>query len=390
MKPGQLAGRMQRIKPFYVMDLLGRARALEAQGRDLVHMEVGEPDFPTPAPTIAAGQAALARGNTHYTPSLGLMELRQALADHYAQGFGVSVPASRIVLTPGASGALLLTLGILIGPGDQVLMADPGYPCNRHFVELLEGEPVSLPVDGADGFQLSAQQIEAAWTDRTKAVLIASPSNPTGTLLEAEKLKAVYRTVQRLGGVLIVDEIYHQLVFDSPAHTALSHGDDLFVINSFSKYFGMTGWRLGWVVGPEQAMDALERLAQNIFLAAPTVAQYAALTALQSEALQIAEQRRLEFKRRRDFLLPALQEIGFRIPARPEGAFYIYASCKDLADDSFQLADELLEKAGVAITPGRDFGRNAAQQHVRFAYTTDMGRLEEGVERMSRFFRSGQ
>ncbi len=380
-----IARRMQRIKPFYVMDLLERAKRLEAQGRDLVHMEVGEPDFHTPEPVVAAGQQALAEGRTRYTPALGLPALREAISSHYTARFGVTPGASRVAVTPGASGALLLTLAVLVDPGDQVLMADPGYPCNRHFVELLEGEPVNLPVDRSSGYQPNAEQIEAAWTPRTQAVLVASPSNPTGTLLTAEQIEAIHQVVRRRGGVLIVDEIYHELVFDLPAHTALSISPDLFVVNSFSKFFGMTGWRLGWVVAPKSYLDALGRLAQNIFLAAPTLSQYAALAALGDETLAIAEQRRDAFKERRDFLLPAIRGLGFDVPSPPQGAFYLYASCSRLSDDSFRFVGDLLEQAGVAIIPGRDFGNYRAATHVRFAYTTGLDRLEEGVDRIRRF-----
>jgi len=380
-----IARRMQRIKPFYVMDLLERAKRLEAQGRDLVHMEVGEPDFPTPEPVVAAGQQALADGRTRYTPALGLPVLREAISSHYATRFGVAPGASRIAVTPGASGALLLTLAVLVDPGDQVLMADPGYPCNRHFVELLEGEPVSLPVDRSSGYQLDAEQVDAAWTPRTRAVLVASPSNPTGTLLTPEQIEAVHQVVRRRSGVLIVDEIYHELVFDRPVHTALSISPDLFVVNSFSKFFGMTGWRLGWIVAPRAYLDSLDRLAQNIFLAAPTLSQYAALAALGDETLAIAEQRRDAFKERRDFLLPAIRGLGFDVPSPPHGAFYLYASCSGLTDDSFRFVGDLLEQAGVAITPGRDFGNYRAAAHVRFAYTTGLDRLEEGVGRIRRF-----
>ncbi len=389
MTSPHIARRMQRIKPFYVMDLLARAKQLESQGRDLVHMEVGEPDFPTPEPVVIAGQQALASGRTRYTPAMGLPDLREALSTHYVRRFGVNPGASRIAATPGASGALLLTLAVLVDPGEQVLMADPGYPCNRHFVELLEGEPVSLPVDRSSGYQLTAEQIDSAWTPRTRAVLVASPSNPTGTLLTPEQIEAIHRVVCRRGGTLIVDEIYHELVFDRPAHTALSVSPDLFVVNSFSKFFGMTGWRLGWVVAPEIYCEALDRLAQNIFLAAPTLSQYAALAALGDETLAIAEQRRTAFKERRDFLLPALRGLGFDIPVTPQGAFYLYASCAGLTDDSFRFIGDLLEHAGVAITPGRDFGSHRPLSHVRFAYTTGLDRLEEGVERMRRFIGSG-
>ncbi len=384
-----IAERMGRIQPFYVMDLLARARELERSGRDLVHMEVGEPDFATPEPIVRAGQKALAEGRTRYTPALGLPELRESIASHYADRFGVILDPGRVAVTPGASGALLLALGVLVNPGDGVLMADPGYPCNRHFVELLEGCPLSLPVGPETEYQLTAELVEAAWTPKTRVVLVATPSNPTGTLLRPDQLRALQRVVQERGGMLIVDEIYHELVFDQPAHTALSRTSELFVINSFSKYFCMTGWRLGWLVAPAPYLDAIDRLAQNIFLAAPTLSQHAALAAFSEDTLAVTEQRRQAFRERRDFLLPALRELGFDLPLTPEGAFYLYAGCKKQTGDSFIFVQELLERGGVAVTPGRDFGSNSSNEHLRFAYTTEISRLEEGVERIRRFISAG-
>ena len=274
---------------------------------------------------------------------------------------------------------------MLVNPGDEVLMADPGYPCNRHFVELLEGRPLSLPVGPETGYQLTAELVEAAWTPKTRVVLVATPSNPTGTLLRPDQLRALQRVVRERGGMLIVDEIYHELVFDQPAYTALSQTSELFVINSFSKYFCMTGWRLGWLVAPAEYLDAIDRLAQNIFLAAPTLSQHAALAAFSEETLALTDQCRQAFRERRDFLLPALRELGFDLPLTPEGAFYLYAGCKRQTGDSFAFARELLEREGVAVTPGRDFGNNRPKEHLRFAYTTETVRLEEGVERIRRF-----
>jgi aspartate/methionine/tyrosine aminotransferase len=380
-----VARRTQYIKPFYVMDLLARARALEAQGRSIVHMEIGEPDFVTPEPIIEAGQAALAAGHTHYTPALGLPELRQAIADWYAKRYGVAVDAGRIIVTPGSSGALQLAMSALVNPGEAVLMADPGYPCNRHFVRLVEGEPLSIPVGPESAYQLDAELVEQAWTSKTKAVMVASPSNPTGTLLSIGELKRIGEVARQKGGALIVDEIDHGLTYEGDAQTALSVCDDAFVINSFSKFFGMTGWRLGWLVAPPAYVDALDRLAQNIFLAAPTLSQHAALAAFAEESLAILEQRRQEFARRRNYLLAALRELGFIFPCEPQGAFYLYADCSALTDDSFRFAEELLEQAGVAITPGLDFGANQPEKHVRFAYTTNLANLQEGVDRIRAF-----
>ena len=383
----EVARRAIEIEPFHVMDILARARALESQGRSVVHMEIGEPDFPTPTPIVQAGVAALEAGYTHYTPALGLPALREAIAAFYQTRYGVDVSPKRIVITPGSSGALLLTMGVLLDPGAEVLLGDPGYPCNRHFVRFTEGKAVGVPVGPATGYQLSAELIEAHWTTDTKAAMVASPANPTGTLLSLAQLHDLYGAVSRRGGALIVDEIYHGLTYGSDAATALAVSDEVFVINSFSKYFGMTGWRLGWLVAPERFVPALDRLAQNIFLAASTPAQHAALAAFHPDTIAILEQRRGEFRRRRDFLLPALRDIGFDIPVTPEGAFYLYAGCARFSSDSEGFARRLLEEAGVAITPGIDFGHFEPETHVRFAYTTDVDQLREGVERIACFVR---
>jgi len=367
------------------MELLARARELEAQGRSIIHMEVGEPDFVTPDTIIEAGRKALADGRTHYTPAMGLPELRQAISMQYRQRYGLEIDPSRIAVTPGASGALQLLLGTLVNPGDGVLLADPGYPCNRNFVHLVGGEPQSLKVEADTGYQLSAKLVEQNWQTNTTTVMVASPSNPTGTMLSPEELRDIYRVVQQHSGYLIVDEIYQGLIYEAEGHTALEISENLFVINSFSKYYGMTGWRLGWLVAPEDHINAIDRLAQNIFLAAPTPAQYAALQAFSDTTLSILEQRREIFQQRRDFLLPALEDLGFRFPVRPQGAFYLYGDCSRHTSDSATFAHELLEQMGVAVTPGMDFGENAPEQYLRFAYTTDMDKLQEGVRRIRQF-----
>lgn len=401
--PLHLAGRLRDIQPFRVMELLARARALEAAGRDIVHMEIGEPDFPTPAPVVAAAQSAIAGGAVHYTPALGLPALREAITVFYRNRYGVDVAPQRVAVTPGASGALLLTLGALLNAGDEVLMADPGYPCNRHFARFVEGQARSVPVGADTGFQLTPELVERHWGERTVAVLVASPANPTGTVVPAADLRAMAAIASRRGGMLIVDEIYHGLIYDGEDSTALAldsepalvSGTDetagvagnVFVINSFSKYFGMTGWRLGWLVAPEGAVEGIDRLAQNLFLAASTPAQHAALAAFAPENLAILEERREAFRARRDFLLPALRELGFGIPVTPQGAFYLYADCSAFTADSFGFAARLLEEAGVAITPGLDFGDHLPERHVRFAYTTSLPRLQEGVRRLASFLR---
>jgi aspartate/methionine/tyrosine aminotransferase len=378
-----LAARMGQIEPFYVMELLARARALEAAGRDIVHMEIGEPDFPTPEPITEAGLEALRAQHTQYTPATGLAALREAIAGHYRARYGVDVAPQRILITPGASGALALLMGVLVDPGDAVLMADPGYPCNRHFVRLFEGRPLSVPVDAATGYQLTSALLERHWHAGVIGALVATPSNPTGTLVPHDDLRAMVAFTRSREGVLIVDEIYHGLVYGESAQTAVGLGDNVFVINSFSKYFGMTGWRLGWVVAPEPYVRELDKLAQNIFLAASTPAQHAALAAFGQDCEQILVGRRETLRRRRDFLLPALRNLGFEIPLTPQGAFYLYANCEGHSRDSFEFAARLLDEAGVAVTPGRDFGRHRARSHLRFAYTTSMARLECGVARLA-------
>lgn len=377
------APRVESIQPFRVMEILARARALEAEGRSIVHMEIGEPDFPTPQPVVDAGIVALREGRTHYTPALGLPALRQAIAAHY--GDALNIDAGRIAVTPGASGALQLVFGVLVGPGDEVLMADPGYPCNRHMVRLFEGEAVPVPVGPDEAFQLTLDTVQTHWNEHTRAVLIASPSNPTGTLVADDEMKAIAEFVQQRGGVLIVDEIYRGLVYEQEPACALNWPGDVFVVNSFSKYYGMTGWRLGWLVAPPAYIDAIERLAQNIFIAAATPAQYAALAAFNDDTERELQRRRAVFRQRRDYLLPALQALGFDVSGTPHGAFYIYADCSRFTGDSLAFTYDLLERAGVAITPGIDFGMHNAAGYVRFSYANELEQLREGVRRIAEY-----
>jgi aspartate/methionine/tyrosine aminotransferase len=381
----QSASRLADIAPFHVMELLTRAKALEAEGRDIIHMEVGEPDFPTPAPIVAAAQRAIADGKTFYTPALGLPELREAISRFYTERYGISVPSSRIAVTAGASGALTLAMACLVEPGSEWLLTDPGYPCNRHFIRAFEGTPVSIPVDAASNFQPTVAHLEQHWTNRTAGALFASPANPTGTMLSATEIDGLAQFMRQRDSQLILDEIYHGLTYEADAPTALAAGDDIFVVQSFSKYFQMTGWRLGWLVIPEKFVRDIEKLAQNLFISPSAPAQYAALAAFTPETIEILESRRAEFRWRRDFLAPALAALGFRLTAEAQGAFYIYADCSALTDDSERFAHKLLESAGVAITPGLDFGSHAPRQHLRFAYTTDIARLGEAVERIHHF-----
>ena len=381
----RFATRLEGIAPFHVMDVLARARALEAQGRSIIHLEIGEPDFPTDARIAQAGIDALRAGHTYYVPALGLPELRQAIAASYPAAHRPD--AGRVVVTPGGSGALLLACAALVNPGDRVLMTDPGYPCNRHFVRLFGGEAVAVPVDATTNYQLTPDHVRAHWDARTVAVLIGSPANPTGTIVDAAALAELIRTVESLGGVAIVDEIYHGLTYEGEVASALAHSDRAVVINSFSKYYGMTGWRVGWAVAPPDVVTVFDKLAQNIFLSTSTPAQYAALRALEPDVHVELERRRAEFKCRRDYVVPALRALGFAVPVLPQGAFYVYANCRHVGRDSRMFAQELLEQAGVAITPGLDFGGHRAADHVRVSYANTIERLEQAVQRVGEFLR---
>ena len=380
------AARLADIEPFHVVELLTRARQLEAEGRDIIHMEVGEPDFPTPELITNAAVNAINSGKTKYTQALGLPELREAISAFYRERYGVSVPASRIAVTNGASGALNLAFACLADPGSEWLLTDPGYPCNRHILRAFDGRPQNIPVGPETNFQPTPELLRQHWKATTSGLLVASPANPTGTLLTLPEIEALAEVCREKNGHFLVDEIYHGLTYEIDAPTACAAGDDIWVINSFSKYFQMTGWRLGWMVIPEAYVRDVEKLAQNLTLCPSTPAQYGALAAFEPETIALLESRRAEFRRRRDFLAPALEGIGFRITARPEGAFYLYCDSSALAEDSFTLAKDLLEKTGVAATPGLDFGSNDPEKHIRFAYTTGVDRLAEAVERLSRYF----
>ncbi|MEE7628045.1 pyridoxal phosphate-dependent aminotransferase [Methylobacter sp. Wu8] len=385
----RLAKRTQEITPFYVMALLRRAKQLEAQGKDVIHMEIGEPDFATPQAIVEAGVRQLKTGEVKYTPAAGLSELREKIAEFYRQRYSAAVDKERIFVTPGASGAFLLALGTSLNPAEELLMADPCYPCNSNFIKLFGGQARTIPVDAASRYQLTAAQIKQHWTKATKGALIASPSNPTGTLIAPDQLKQAVHTVNELGGCFYSDEIYHGLVYDENASSALEFSDNVFVINSFSKYFGMTGWRVGWLIVPEEFVDATEKLAQNIFIATATHSQYAALAAFDEHTQAELEHRRAEFEMRRDFLYDALLRLGFEIPIKPDGAFYIYANCAKFTDDSYQFALDLLEAEGVAVTPGKDFGLNEANHHIRFAYTTSIDRMSVAMQRLEKFINKG-
>ena len=376
------ARRAAEIEPFEVMDVLSRAHALEAQGRRVVHMEIGEPDFTATAPVVEAGVRAIRDGLTAYTATLGLPALREAISEHYGRAFSTKLEPGRIAVTSGASGGLLTVAALYVDAGDEILVPDPGYPGYRHFVRAFEGVAKGLAVSAATLFQPTLEMVRAAWGPRTKGLLIGSPSNPTGTLIPRDELGRIAEFIAGRGGVLMVDEIYQGLTYGEAPWTALGLPGEVVVINSFSKYFCMTGWRLGWVVLPAHSVREFEKLAQHLFISAPAAAQHAACAAFSKDSLSVLEERRREFAARRDFLLPALRSAGLVVPAEPKGAFYVYADC---GRDSRAYARDLLEKEAVAATPGADFGANGTGTCVRFAYTRGLADLEEAAERLRRF-----
>lgn len=385
-----IAQRMRGVNPFRVMTVLERARALEAQGRSIVHLEVGEPDFVTAAPILEAGRAALAQGHTSYTPAAGLPQLRERIAAYYSSDYDVDIAPQRIFVTPGASGALSLLAQLLLNPGDGVLMSDPGYPCNRNYVRLAGAEAQLVPVGPETRYQITRELLERHRTARTRGVWVASPGNPTGTVLQLAGLRDLCAWTDSHDLHLLVDEIYHGLDYTDGLPTVLQVSDDGLVVNSFSKYFGMTGWRLGWFVVPEPLVEASNILAQNLFIAASTVAQFAALRAFDPDTREILEERRAAFAQRRDFLIGVLRELGFSIPVSTDGAFYIYAGIERFSDDSEYFCHSLLENFGVAVTPGTDFGEFENRRHVRFAFTTSMAQLQVAAERLREAVNSGR
>jgi aspartate/methionine/tyrosine aminotransferase len=385
LSPARIAAVAQRaaeIQPFVVMDVLARAQALEAAGRQVIHMEIGEPDFTAPEPVVEAAVRALREQRTAYTATLGIAPLREAIAAHYARAFGSALDPARVAVTTGASGALLLALALYVDPGDEILVPDPGYPGYRHMVRAFEGRARALDLTAQARWQPTLEAVRAAWSERSKGLVLGSPSNPTGTVIDPAELARIAAFVAERGGVLIVDEIYQGLVYGEAPRTALGLPGEVVIVNSFSKYFCMTGWRLGWAVLPAARVRDFEKLAQHLSICAPSVAQHAALAAFLPETLQLLEERRAEFARRRDFLVPALERAGLRVPARPSGAFYVYADC---GADGRRYALELLEREAVAATPGVDFGANGTGSCVRFAYTRALADLEDAAARLRRF-----
>ncbi|WFF40913.1 aminotransferase class I/II-fold pyridoxal phosphate-dependent enzyme [Salinicola endophyticus] len=377
--------RLAAVAPFRVMRLLEAAQAREAAGHDVIHLEIGEPDFPSPAAVVAAGQQALAAGHTRYTPACGLPALREAIAAHYQRCHGVALDPRRVIVTPGASGALLLASQLLVQRGDRVLMADPTYPCNRHFMALAEAAVDCVPVGPESGWQLDTALLAEHWQPSTRLAMLATPSNPTGHMLSASQLSVVAQAVAARDGALLVDEIYQGLCYGVDPVSAVSVAPEAFVVNSFSKFFGMTGWRLGWLVAPEAALEPLSRLAQNVFLAPPTLSQHAALAAFSPACLDQLEARRAELQVRRDALLAGLARLGLAPAQPPQGAFYVWLDVSAHTDDSEAFCRALLDEENVAITPGTDFAVRGGAHHVRIAFTTGVARLEEAVARLERF-----
>jgi len=379
--------RAAEIETFKVMDLLKRAKQLDRDGYDVVHMEAGEPDFST-APAIAeAAKIAIDDGLTQYTPAAGIPELREAISQWYQTRYGLEIAAERIVVTTGASSALLMIFSLLTDAGQSFMMADPGYPCNRQFLRFLEAKSQLVPVDAEHNFQLNEHLVSDYWQDNTSGVLLASPANPTGSVVDRETMKRIAQEVKLRGGSLVVDELYHGLTYEGEAPSVLEVEPNAFVINSFSKYFGMTGWRLGWLVAPAEAAPELEKLAQNLMISPNTVSQYAALAAFKPSTIKLLEQRKEQFRLRRDLLVSGLRELGFSIPVMPEGAFYVYAGATHVTDNTFDYCWSLLEDDHIATTPGLDFGRHRCNEFIRFSYTTGIDRIETALERLSKRIR---
>jgi aspartate/methionine/tyrosine aminotransferase len=384
-----LAARVGNIAPFHVMELAKMAAALEKQGRSIIHMSIGEPDFTAPPPVLAAAQQAMAGGAMQYTAATGLPALREAIAGHYRSAYGLDIDPSRIVVTAGASAALLLACAALVEKDTEVLMPDPSYPCNRHFIAAFDAQAKMIPTGPEQRFQLSEAMVREHWDatpgKRTTGVLLASPSNPTGTSIAPDELRRIADFVRQKGGFTIVDEIYQGLSYDSPSYSALALGEDVIVINSFSKYFNMTGWRLGWLVVPPSLVSAVEKLAQNLFICPSTIAQHAGVACFLPASVEIYEARKAEFRRRRDYIVPALRSVGFDVPVTPDGAFYVYADCSALSDDADWLSKDILNAVGVAIVPGLDFGSYRSHDFVRVSYATSMANLQEAVQRLTTY-----
>ena len=387
----KLSARLDHIEPFYVMECAKAAQELARSaacdpargGRPMIYLNIGEPDFTAPLAVREAAEACLATGRTQYTAATGLPALRENLSQWYLTRFGLQIAPERIVITAGASAALQLVCLALFERGDEVLMPDPCYPCNRHFVAAADASAILLPASAEQRFQLSAEQVASAWNEHTRGVLLASPSNPTGTSIAPEEMRRIVELVRSRGGVSIVDEIYLGLSYEEHfGHSVLALGDDVISVNSFSKYFGMTGWRLGWLVLPPALVAPVEKLAQNLFICASSIAQYAALACFEPDVIREYEDRRTEFRARRDFLVPALQALDLKVPVAPDGAFFVWADCSAHHASSWDFTFEMMRRAQVALTPGRDFARLEAERFVRFSFANSLEHLQEAMHRI--------
>ena len=376
------AERARDIPSFIVMDVLEKAQELERQGRHIIHMEIGEPDFPTPKCICEGAEKAIRDGHTHYTHSLGLIELREAICGHYLDKYGVKITADQVIVTSGTSPALFMIFSGLLNPGDEIIISDPHYPCYPNFAHFLKAKPVCVNVREDEGFQYRAEDIRKAMGKRTKAVLVNSPSNPTGTLLAPDRMAAI----ADLGPYVVSDEIYHGLVYEDKEHSILEFTDRAFVLNGFSKAFAMTGWRLGYVIAPAEFVRPLQKIQQNFFISAGSISQWAGLAALTRAGEDVAHMRAV-YNERRKYLLQRLRDLGFVIKVEPKGAFYVLVNAKHLAESSYDLAFEILEKAGVGVSPGIDFGRNA-EGYLRISYANSLDNIKEGLDRIESYLQS--
>ena len=387
-----LARRTRQIEPFHVMELVKRAAALQAAGHPVIHMSIGEPDFTAPPPVIEALEQAVRAGLTGYTPALGIEPLRRAIARDYADRFDLDVDPQRVIVTAGASAALTLACVALVDPGDKVLLTDPSYPCNRHFVAACDGVPTLVPVGPETRFQMTAELLRGHWDASVKGTMIASPANPTGTSIPFNELATIVEEVRQRRGFTIVDEIYLDLSYGLPGaaakpRSALELGNDLIVTNSFSKFFSMTGWRLGWLVVPQSLVPVFEKLAQNLFICPSALAQYGALACFTPQSMAIYAQRREAFRQRRDYIVPALEAIGLPVPAKPDGAFYVYVDCAGTGMGSTGFCNRLLDEAHVSLVPGHDFGQHEPDRYLRLSYATSLPSLKEAIDRMDAWLR---
>jgi len=374
-----IARRAEEITPFLVMDVLERARALEHEGIDVIHLEVGEPDFDTPQCVKDAACKAIEEGHTHYTHSLGNLELREAICRYYSKTYKVSVHPDQIVITSGTSPAMLLIFSALLEKGDQVIISDPHYACYPNFIRFVQGVPVTVPVYEEDGFQYRPEAIESKITKKTKAILINSPSNPTGNLLSESRMRAI----AEFSPYIVSDEIYHGLVYEGREHSILEFTDNAFILNGFSKLYAMTGLRLGYLIAPQPFIRPIQKMQQNFFISANSVVQMAALAALEGAEADVARMKSI-YNERREYMVKRLKELGFGITVEPTGAFYVFANAKHISNDSHKLAFDILEKSHVGVTPGIDFGSNG-EGYLRFSYANSMENITEGLNRIENY-----